>query len=141
MVIRQNGLRRKFLLAFAFVPPEEDVEKKKPLRKRRSLITGATRDSTLKSYKYDLTPWINFCEAHALSMVCMIKTRDVEDHLLEQKTEGKAIASRRNRGIILQQLLNFAHQRKYIASECLSAQSAGGADYLRGDQAALVRGT
>ena len=107
---------------------EADVGRKSPLRKGRSLIAGVsrvdrdigwqtlidqflkskeaggTRDSTIRSYKYDLAPWQRYCDAHSLACVFMIKTRDVENYLLEQKQQGKAIASRRNRGIILQQL-------------------------------------
>lgn len=49
----------------------------------------------------------------------MVKTRDVEDYLLEQKQQGKAIASRRNRAIILQQLLKYAHKNGLLASERL----------------------
>lgn len=122
---------------------ESELPKHRLLKKRGSLITGASRgdrdidwqtliteflsskeasgirDSTRRSYKYDLVPWQKFCAAHALPFVGMVKTRDVEDYLLEQKQEGMSISSRRNRGIILQQLLKFGHRRGYLASERL----------------------
>ncbi len=127
--------RRRFLLA---LEPEP-----RTLKKRRSLITGlgagerdvdwqtlideflrareagGIRDSTLRSYKYDLVPWHKYCEAKGLPFVRLAKTRDVEGYLLQQKQEGKAISSRRNRAVVLQQLLKYAHRCKYIASERL----------------------
>ena len=83
----------------------------------RSKEASGLRNSTLTSYRHDLAVWRRFCAAHAIPLVGLVKTRDVETYLLEQKMECKAIATRRNRGIVLQQLLKFAHQRKYLASE------------------------
>lgn len=113
------------------------------LKKRASLITGrrdldrsvtwetcrteflrekeveGTRDSTLRAYKYDLVPWEKYCAMHNIPFVILVKTTHVENFLLTQKLEGKSISSRRNRAIVLQQMLKFAHRKGYVKSERL----------------------
>lgn len=83
----------------------------------RAKKAGGTHDSTLRSYKHDFATWKKFCEKEGISSPCLAKTRHVEEFLLEQLEAELSIHTRRNRGILLQSVLKFAHKRHYIASE------------------------
>ena len=78
-----------------------------------------TRDRTLKSYGYDLVPFVIHCRLHGIVNIAAVKTIHVEQYLSAQKDAGFATSTRRNRGVVLQALLKYAHREGYIASERL----------------------